>query len=74
MEETNPVKWVRECRENFMRRFGIVAECCSEVKAQSVSTKAKVNSSYYQQNISEFIFEEKIPVLYEKTLIKSTFK
>ncbi|GFW88168.1 uncharacterized protein TNCV_3500571 [Trichonephila clavipes] len=41
-----------------------------KLKIINVSSKTKINSRYYQQNILEPIFEEEIPTLYGKDIDK----
>ncbi|GFV59020.1 uncharacterized protein TNCV_1814091 [Trichonephila clavipes] len=50
----------------------IVAEFSNngKLKIKKASSKAKINSLYYQQNILESIFKEEIPTLYGKHIDK----
>ncbi|GFU74217.1 transposase [Trichonephila clavipes] len=59
-------KWLRQLREKFPNGFMIVEGFSNngKLKIKKVSNKSKINSLYYQQNISEPIFVEEIPVLY----------
>ena len=56
----------------FPKGFMIAAGFCynSKLKIKKVSSKAKINSLYYQQNILELLFEEEIPALYGKDIDK----
>ncbi|GFU27424.1 hypothetical protein TNCV_3323341 [Trichonephila clavipes] len=46
----------------------IVTRFCYKLTIEKVSSKAKINSLYYQQNTLERICEEKIPSLYGKDI------
>ncbi|GFU05411.1 hypothetical protein TNCV_3290641 [Trichonephila clavipes] len=57
---------------NFSKGFMIVVGFSNngKLKINKVSSKAKINSLYYHQNILEPIFEEEIPTLYRKDIGK----
>ncbi|GFY01293.1 uncharacterized protein TNCV_5077601 [Trichonephila clavipes] len=69
------MKWIRQSAVKFLKVFVIVAGFSNKdkLKVKKVSSKTKINSLYYQQNILEPIFEEEIPTLYGKDIGKVEF-
>ncbi|GFV84125.1 uncharacterized protein TNCV_3037871 [Trichonephila clavipes] len=72
IDGNNCKNWLRQCTEKFLKRFLIVAGFCynGKLKKKTVSSKAKINLLYHQQNILEPIFEEEIPTVYGKDVNK----
>ncbi|GFT66393.1 transposase [Trichonephila clavipes] len=70
-DENDDTKWLRQCTVKFSKGFMIVAGFSKngKLKVKKVSSKAKINSLYFHQNILEPIFEE-ISTLYGKDIDK----
>ncbi|GFV59434.1 hypothetical protein TNCV_3172741 [Trichonephila clavipes] len=65
-------KWLRQCTVKFPKGLMIVAGFSDngKLEIQKISSKAKINSLYYQQHILEPISEEEIPTLCRKDIDK----
>ncbi|GFV54757.1 uncharacterized protein TNCV_3844761 [Trichonephila clavipes] len=68
-------KWLRLCTVKFLKEFRISCKTSNngKLKIKKVSSKAKINSLYYQKKILEPIFEEEIQTLYGKDIYKVGF-